>query len=1511
MARTRSALKFFAVALVCLVVAIAGGYLYLTRTQAGRTWIASYAVQQVNSLFEGRGTLTIGSLSHVAGGSVSASNIALRDTAGLDVVTVRQLSGRIRIGALLSKTILLTDLHVDGVTVDMRKDFVGPWNIAYITVGDSSVTETVPTVMTGFGDDVRVQSLTVSNLLLKMSAPWEPSSRIPESMRDSVIAMRKSLHDVIDLPGGMIERRQIELARAVAHDVVLVAPGSTPASMKIDSLQGRISDPPVELTYAQGQIQWTGDSLNLDVSLVRLPVSEGSARGRVWWNEPGAVRYDVAVQARAGLSDLQWIWDALPTEGNGGAKVRMRTLADAEDAEFAIEDLTVQSGSSNIKGKVTVTVTPLELALSETDLVFDPLESSLARRLSYDALPPEVRGLIRGRLVAKTGGPLTALLIDRIEARFDDANVAGATSTVVAAGKVSIGATPAATNTRVLDSRIDLRTIAAIAPSVPEKLDGVVTVKGLIRQASLTQADIRGLSVSWTDGVGNTSAISGDLRGIFSGNNRFVDAQLNVEPLSMSALSRIDTALNVYSTISGTVQARGPLDSITWNANLAASEESRVTFAGTAAVLESGWRVRTSGNIQSFNVSDWLGRTDMPATALTGNVALNAVGGKDSTGVVGLREMKGDLSLKQEASFIRPEFGLVTGVQLTDTRLLIDSARAELGGIVLSARGALARDSVSISQASDTVEFSFDADSIGAAHQELRRLARMLQPVDSSMASTVRSLVEDSVNGVAVGSGYLYGSVPSFSATFSFGGRDLRVGNVLVSGLFGSALVTDLPTTPRFETAATATEIDGIGAIRVATAEFRIGNADPARGDIVLNVASLDTSKLVVRGEYRRATDSLTVVLDSLRFDYGSVRWANRAPVMFHDTRAGLRLDSLLFASNEGGVLEASANVPVDGAVSGKLKFDQFPAGELYAFAMASKPFAGLLSGEAFLAGTRVSPSFEWNLRVDSLGTAGYHLPQITSDGAYLNRRLVARAMLADTLGGSLAGEMRVPIDLSIRSLEQRLLSDSVDADLFATQLQLGALGMNFPGVERLSGIMDGRLQLAGTLERPFAQGQMAIDGFSAQLTDVGIAPVNGRIAVRASGDSLILDNLRFRSGGNTDTVSASGAVRMAKGEPATMRLQLHANNTLLAHLRDGTRVIASADLSAAGPLRRPVLSGRVFIPEANIVADPFGASTALDLNTAAARELLGTDEVPVAETAAESFARLGKFLSVRNARVDFGDEVWVNTPEAAVRVTGGVAVVSSGETIAPEGEISASRGTYQLNLGVVRRTFSIDSGSVRFYGNPAIPATVDITATNVVRSSGSSQIPVRVHIGGTLDIPVLTLSSPDPLYSGAPDSEIISLLIFGAPTFALDGKSQSTVRAVAGVLVPTVGGALEGTLQRLLPFQFNTLQIQTAGGARDDLTAMSLIDNLSIAAGKQLGDRTFLRLNTGVCGGSGAAASARVSLWAGFAVEYLLAPQLTAQVGVDPGTSPCSRLSGDVMPRMQFGFDLFRDWVF
>jgi translocation and assembly module TamB len=330
-------------------------------------------------------------------------------------------------------------------------------------------------------------------------------------------------------------------------------------------------------------------------------------------------------------------------------------------------------------------------------------------------------------------------------------------------------------------------------------------------------------------------------------------------------------------------------------------------------------------------------------------------------------------------------------------------------------------------------------------------------------------------------------------------------------------------------------------------------------------------------------------------------------------------------------------------------------------------------------------------------------------------------------------------------------------------------------------------------------------------------------------------------------------------------------------------------------------------------VLDLTQARTVLDLNSPEARALLAEDELPVVLTAGDQFTSLGEYLEARDVRVRLGDEVWVRTREATVKLAGDVTVLQAdGQRLSLDGEVQVERGTYRLDLGVVNRPFAVDSGRVRFFPQDTLNPTLDVRARHVVRGVDGRDVAIDVTIGGKLENPTLRLSSQDDAYAQAPESELISLLVFGAPTFALDRQSQQTVRAVTGLIVPTLSGFAEGTLQRLLPV-FNTVQVSSAGGqSSEELGVLSLLDNLSVTAGKQLGTQTYLRLDTGVCRSVSTDAARRLNLWYGVAIEYRFKPGLTGQVGVDPGPSPCSGQGGlAASRRMQVGFDLFKEWVF
>jgi translocation and assembly module TamB len=1466
------------------------GYLVATGTEAGRSWLLTSLIASANRVFGGRGSLRIGTLREISPGRVVAENVSLVDTAGVPVITAERLVGTLNVRGLFGRVIHIQRLALSGVTMTLRQENAGtPWNIAYIISGDT--TKKAPHTGVRFGDDVRVDSLRIDRGVVTTRAPWSPHPVFTGSARDSVIAVRDSLHDLERVSDGRwFERRRIVLDLVRAHDVVVVDVQKRPASLQLDSLRGVLSDPPVPIRHASGLITWNSDSLLLNLRDVRLPDSRGSAVGMVAWNQPGPVRYDVLVQADAGLADLGWIWDVLPTEGRGTASVRLRTLADPYDAEYTLRGLDVRSGASRVRGDIAVTVRPADLLLHGVDLQFAPLHSELARRLSYDALPPEVRGTFTGRLLALDGGALTAFKVDLLDARFADDVVRGgdAVSSLRLSGMLAFGERPRAWDLTASNARIDLRSVRALAPDAPP-VDGIVTGSLEVRSADLSVAELTGIGLTWTDAVGNESTVRGEARVRYSGRIPEMHAVLAFDPLSMPALARIDSTMPLRSRLAGTVVLDGTLEALTWRGRLLALDNAAARLAvdsagvpvgtslsleGTASLGEREWSGTAEGTVSAFDVRAWMGREDVPSTAIDGTVRLAARGPMDSLAVnradstvAFAIEGGGDVVLTQREGTGRPAFDLVASATLGRERLVVDSALASIAGMSMEARGALARDTMQV----DTLQIAVRADTLSAVRGQLQRLADMMQPVDTAIATTLRDFAADTLQGDASLSGYLYGSLGKADAIAALGARALQVGSIRVGRVFGSARATDVLRKPAFEGTANADNVTGVGAVRIQSATFRVVDASPDSGALVLDVSTDDASHLVVRGGYAAAGSATTVRIDSLRLQYDSVTWRSLEPAVVTRDSSGLRITPLELRSTAGGVLAVRGDVPTEGTVQGELRVERFPFGEVSALLAGTEPVAGTVSGRATLAGTRAGPLLAWDLVADSLGVEGVRLPPVTSTGSYADRRITGRAEVRDALGGRLRAEGRLPVDLTFATVEKRLLADGVEGEIIADSLRLQGLPLSIEGVSRLRGLLTGRLEIGGTFERPTARGSVVLADAGARVLEYGIEPTDGRLRLRANADSLVLESFRIRSGGTGDTVGAAGVLRFASGEtPASVDLRVTARDFVVSRQRDGTDLDVGGAVRLAGPLERPQLSGSLFIPRANLVIDPLGARTALDLSSDAARLLLGADEVPVAETAVQSLSRLGSSITVENARVELGNEVWVQTPEARVNLSGGLNVTMNGDLLALDGEIRASRGQYRLELGVVNRSFSVDSGSVRFYGNNAIAPTLDITATNVVRVAGGSEVPVRVHIGGNYDQPVLTLSSTDPLYASAPESEIISLLIFGAPTFALDGQSQSTVRAVTGILLPSVGGLVEGALQRWLPV--NTIQVSTGRSQQDAaVTGTSLIDNLnlSISAGKQFGERTFLRLNTGICRGAGQATQRGVGLWGGAHAQH------------------------------------------
>jgi translocation and assembly module TamB len=256
---------------------------------------------------------------------------------------------------------------------------------------------------------------------------------------------------------------------------------------------------------------------------------------------------------------------------------------------------------------------------------------------------------------------------------------------------------------------------------------------------------------------------------------------------------------------------------------------------------------------------------------------------------------------------------------------------------------------------------------------------------------------------------------------------------------------------------------------------------------------------------------------------------------------------------------------------------------------------------------------------------------------------------------------------------------------------------------------------------------------------------------------------------------------------------------------------------------------------------------------------------------------------------------------------------------LALEGQLSADKGTYRLNIvdPFIQPTFDVQSGRLQFFGTSDLNPSLDIRAIHTVRqprtqSANGRDVRVEVDITGTLSRPQLALRNPDNLPLS--ESDLLSYLVTGDPAIGLD---TNTGNQVAGLGVRAIANIFTNAIPRNV-VDIVELQTATPGG---DQTAQSVSNpsyysllNTRAILGKQLGSRWFLGLSTGLCFVNSSAFKDNL----GLQLEYRISSVYTAQAAIEPGSSntKCDRqgTSPTLQPTQtpsQLGFDLFRNWRF
>jgi translocation and assembly module TamB len=1080
--------------------------------------------------------------------------------------------------------------------------------------------------------------------------------------------------------------------------------------------------------------------------------------------------------------------------------------------------------------------------------------------------------------------------------------------------------------------QLDLRTPRFVNPLFPD-LRGIVSGTMLLDSVWTDVRFSRG-QFTHRDGDGDVSRLSGAGRLTLLDEGTAFDVDMTAAPLSFTTMARSYPSLPLRGFAVGPIRARGTVEDFTLATALAGAG-GEIAFNGSMDAFEPDFRVTGTLRLTGADVQTLLADTLLPPTSLGLTADLDVQGESLGTLAGSVRASLAERSSRVGDVLV---YAGSTALRFADGRLHLDSLTLESAAFRAAGQGAFGLTPAH----RDTLHLRLDADSLGGI-RDLARWTGRWSPARTDSAAPLP--VAGAVGLRAAIAGSLDTSdVAGVQVLLVADARDVAIGTTSAARVSLDALLEDVLRRTRGNARLTvdsarvagvqtesvvadATFDDGLPArfaldLRTpAEASVRLGGGATRVGDSTR--VRVDRFDVRVPAAPRRATARALVDTATRGF---SLAWPVTITVGVEGAGA---VDSLAWRHSEGGTLALRGRIAPSGEVAGVLEADGLPLYDLGVLAAPLSTWGGTLDASWRAAGVRAAPLLEGALGFRAARFGALRLGDLDITSRYAARRVAADLALRVDGTTALTATASLPIDLAVTSSGTRLLDEPLSGRVTSEAVELRLLESISPTLQRGVGRLDTDVRLTGTWERPRLSGQLAITNGAVTLTDLGIRLEDLAADVRLGGDTIAIRRLLARSGdARGDTVSLSGTIDIGSPRNPSFDLRLASSGFVaIDRTRSATLALSTPrPLTLRGPRQNARLEGAARVDRGRLFLNALSQRRALDVSDDL--DLIDTAAVRMDAMLATAPTAIVQGLTLENVRLDIGDDVWLRSPEANIKLGGSLRVTRAVDprdgraSLALADSLVVQRGTYQLNLGLARPTFDVERGTIRFFGDPDLDPALDIAALHVVRqqraNSNRQDVRIRVQMGGTLTQPTLTLGSADnpPL----PESDMLSYLVTGEPAYALFGTTYADQGATLALRL--AGSYLSS---RLAGGRFDLVQVEPTAlnpGEASNLrqSGLGILAATRVGVGGQLGQRTFLSVTTGLCGlapqsaGSGDA----LALFAqglGVKVERQFDRRFSASLGVEPGSSAqtcgrpgASRTFQQTPP--QFGLDLFRLWA-
>jgi len=1539
------------IALLVIGLVTVGTGLFITRTGYGQEELRKLIQGQLNSAIKGKVYLGPVSGGFLTGIQIDSFAIRDPDSDSL-VISTGRITASYDPRDLMDKRLLLRDVDVEHPVVYFREHVSGRWNYKEVFRAYEKKSNVPKAPGASFGDFVVMDSVRVHDGTFVLQQPWTPDDTLRGAKLDSAVRYTlarpdKEIRRVVDEGKAGYARtwRWSKISGSFPH-IRIADPDSNKFGrlFVFDTVHALESDPPFNFRNLHGTVRNLGDSIWVNVAHFDLPQSTGSGSGKIYWGNDLPIRYDITVHADSvALNDVAWVYPTLPRTGGGKATLHIgNEPANLRIIDYKLTNMDVTSTSSHLIGDMTFAVGGPVLVVKDVKMSAQPFDFALLRVLNGKPFPVDWRGQMYGSVRAR-GGPLTRFYVDESEVIFRDEHVRGATSRVGGRGELNI-LQPAYTTFHHFDvnaASVDLRKIEFLYPNFP-RLGGIIAGTATLDSSWL---DVRfaNADITHRDGPGEPSHLTGSGRVTWGEKYLTYDLDAQAQPLSLGMIARSYPKMPLTGIVSGPIRARGTIADLQLTTNLQGSAGA-LSFDGRVDIDPPNYGIHGNGQMTALAVHQLL-----DSTRLGGPVRPMTLTGRYDVSLAGdsLPNLEGSAAIdvaRADVDGVRL-FPSLARLRFADRRLFVDTLRLETTAATMLAHGALGLPH----GISDSLRLQLIVDSLGGFRRYL-----------ASKATTYT----DSLGGQVTLNGTAYGRLDSLDVRGAVVGSGLLVGTTRGRIVGGRFAIRNLLADPvgsadlRFDSLTVA-------GVLLDSAEASLQLAGRSRAAFALGIHSDNgpTARVVgtatsTGGALGAHTATTRVILDSLGMTIGESRW--RLLGQTHVTRdsLGIAIDSLVVGNGAGGRIAVRGTAPQFGTVALDVAGDSIGLADLGVLAQLPSPVAGFASVHGVVTGTRARPDIRLDAQLNRLAYSGVHIQRATATGSYHDRSFDAAVNLFQNNVPALRATVGIPVDVTLFSAQRT--EAPIRGTLRADSTELAVLEMLSPALQKSSGRLTANLDFALSPDQKTLNGIVSVRNGQVTEQNLGITlrAINGTLRFDGERDVVQVDMSAASGTAPGARLALRGSIGYAKWDDPEFNLGLYARNFHAIERRS----LASLDLSTGGDSLRltgtmdaaaltgtvRVDRGELYLPERDLLR-----KQVIDLAAATVTDFLDSSDVRARRLLPDAPSRLVKNLRYDDLQIVLGDEVWLRSREANIKLGGSLQVRSAeaaaalsatpsrGKNTGPRyvpalaGTLTADRGTYTLDLAPapVQREFTVQSGTINFFGAPEFNPEVNIIATHAVKRASQADLVIQVYLTGFLyPNPKIELSSTNEPYLSS--SDLVSYLVTGQPTYALNSTDASIVQQVSNVVAPTLGAyagealrnAIGGNIIDVLSITSGAAPTLTGWSSATQSSFREYFFNTRLGAEKQLSNNLFLSFSAGLCSLSGEysrQSGNNSNAIGGFVealggnLEYRFNPHLSVKAGTDPPTSAlyCGRTNlslGTVIqtPR-QWGLSLLRTWHF